>query len=42
MGATIKIDPLTEEFICDIDDIIEMTKWAEEEGASKMTLDVNW
>lgn len=41
IGAN-KIDPLTEEFICDIDDIIEIAKWAEEEGASKMTLDVNW
>jgi hypothetical protein len=41
IGAN-KIDPLKEEFIRDIDDIIEMTKWAEAEGASRMTLDINW
>ena len=41
IGAN-KIDPLTEEFIRDIDDIIEMTKWAESEGAAVMTLEVNW
>ncbi len=35
-------DPLADEFIQDLDDIISLTKFAEEEGASKMTLEVNW
>ncbi|HSE25765.1 MAG TPA: hypothetical protein VLB68_29130 [Pyrinomonadaceae bacterium] len=41
IGAN-KVASLTEEFIRDIDDIIEMTKWAEGEGTSRMTLEVNW
>ena len=41
IGAN-KVESLREEFIRDIDDIIEMTKWAEGEGTSRMTLDVNW
>lgn len=31
-----------EYFMRDLEDIIEMTEWAEKEGASKMTLEVNW
>lgn len=37
-----RIDPVAEEFIRDLDDIIAMTTWAEGEGATKMTLEVNW
>jgi hypothetical protein len=37
-----RIDPIAEEFIRDLDDIIVMTTWAEGEGATKMTLEVNW
>jgi len=36
------IEPSAEEFIRDLEDIIAITRWAEEEGASRMTLDVNW
>ena len=36
------IDPMADEFIQDLDDVIAITKWAEEEGATKMTLEVNW
>jgi hypothetical protein len=37
-----RIQPVAEEFIRDLIDIIAMTTWAEEEGATKMTLEVNW
>ena len=37
-----RIDPLAQEFVCDLNDIIAMTNWAEEEGATRMTLEVNW
>ena len=37
-----RIDPVAEEFIRDLDDIIAMAKWAEEQGATRMTLEVNW
>jgi hypothetical protein len=37
-----RIDPIAEELIRDLDDIIVMTTWAEGEGATKMTLEVNW
>jgi hypothetical protein len=37
-----RIDPVSDEFVQDLDDIIAMTKWAEERGATKMTLEVNW
>lgn len=37
-----RIDPVTEEFIRDLDDIVAIANWAEREGATKMTLDVNW
>jgi len=35
-------EPLADQFIRDLDDVIAITQWAEEEGASKMTLEVNW
>jgi hypothetical protein len=37
-----RIDPVSEEFIRDLDDIDAITRWAEAEGATKMTLEVNW
>ncbi|CAN5759220.1 hypothetical protein BH18ACI4_BH18ACI4_16690 [soil metagenome] len=37
-----RLEPVGEEFIQDLDDIITITKWAEGEGASRMTLEVNW
>ena len=37
-----RIDPVAEEFIRDLDDIVAMTKWADEQGATRMTLEVNW
>lgn len=37
-----RIDPVPEEFIRDLDDIEAITRWAEAEGATKMTLEVNW
>ncbi len=36
------IDPVSEEFIRDLDDIEAITNWAEKEGADRMTLEVNW
>ncbi|HEX3234570.1 MAG TPA: hypothetical protein VHR41_10270 [Gemmatimonadales bacterium] len=36
------IDPISEEFVRDLDDIEAITRWAEAEGATKMTLEVNW
>jgi hypothetical protein len=35
-------EPLADEFIRDLDDVIAITQWAEQEGAKKMTLEVNW
>ena len=37
-----RIDPVTEEFVRDLDDIVAIANWAEKEGATRMTLDVNW
>jgi hypothetical protein len=37
-----RIDPVAEEFIRDLNDIVTLTKWAEEHGATRMTLEVNW
>lgn len=34
--------PLADGFIQDLDDIINLTKFAEEENATQMTLEVNW
>jgi hypothetical protein len=37
-----RIDPVAEEFAQDLLDIEELARWAERQGASKMTLEVNW
>lgn len=37
-----RIDPVPEEFMRDLADIEALTRWAEAEGATKMTLEVNW
>ena len=37
-----RIDPVDQEFIRDLEDIIKMTRCAEEYGATRMTLEVNW
>lgn len=34
--------PIREEFVRDLQDIESLTKWAEEQGARKMTLEINW
>ena len=34
--------PVAEDFILELDDIIKITRWAEEEGATRITLEVNW
>lgn len=36
------IDPIDQEFIQDLDNIIALANWAEAEGAERMTLEVNW
>jgi hypothetical protein len=36
------IDPVDQEFIQDLDDIEAIANWAEEEGADRITLAVNW
>lgn len=36
------IDFISEEFVRDLDDIEAIANWAEEEGATRMTLEVNW
>jgi hypothetical protein len=35
-------DPVDKEFLQDLDDIEAIANWAEEEGAERMTLAVNW
>ena len=35
-------DPVVEKFIRDLNDIKEIANWAEQEGAERMTLEVNW
>jgi hypothetical protein len=37
-----RVYPVSEEFIRDLDNIIAITRWAEEEGATRMALEVNW
>ncbi|HYP39960.1 MAG TPA: hypothetical protein VEX13_06330 [Chloroflexia bacterium] len=37
-----RIDPVPEEFAQDLLDIAELAKWAEIQGAYRMTLEVNW
>jgi hypothetical protein len=34
--------PLDEEFTRDLDDVKAIAEWAEQEGADRMTLEVNW
>ena len=36
------VDPVADQFLADLADIEALTLWAEREGASKMTLRVNW
>ena len=36
------VDPVSDEFVRDLDDIEAIANWAEEEGATRMTLEVNW
>ena len=36
------VDTVEQEFTQDLSDIVALTKWAEEEGAMVMTLEVNW
>jgi hypothetical protein len=35
-------DAVADDFIRDLDDIAATTRWAEAEGAARMTLEVNW
>lgn len=35
-------DSAAADFVRDLDDVVAMTRWAEEEGATVMTLEVNW
>jgi hypothetical protein len=37
-----RIDPIAEEFMRDLQDIEALTRWAEAQGAARMTLEVNW
>ncbi len=36
------VDPITEEFVQDLNDIEAIAAWAQEQGATQMTLEVNW
>ena len=37
-----RIDPIADEFLRDLQDIDALTRWAEAQGATRMTLEVNW
>ncbi len=37
-----RIQPVAEEFLRDLQDIEALTRWAEVQGATRMTLEVNW
>ena len=37
-----RIGPIAEEFMRDLQDIEALTKWADAQGATRMTLEVNW
>ena len=37
-----RFDPVADEFLRDLEDIDVLTRWAEAEGATRMTLKVNW
>ena len=36
------IDAVPQEFIRDLDDVIAIANWAKQQGATKLTLEVNW
>jgi hypothetical protein len=36
------VDPIDEEFARDLEDVAELARFAAQEGASRMTLEVNW
>jgi len=36
------VDPLADEFMRDLEDIEALAIWAQQEGAGRMTLEVNW
>jgi len=36
------VDPVEQEFTQDLNDIVALAKWAEDEGVTVMTLEVNW
>jgi hypothetical protein len=37
-----RIDPVQDEFLRDLDDIVALAEWGEQEGAKEITLEVNW
>jgi len=37
-----RIEPVKDEFIRDLDDIVALANWGEEQGTKKITLEVNW
>ena len=37
-----RMDPIADEFIHDLDDIVALAEWGEQEGAKEITLEVNW
>ena len=37
-----RIQPIADEFLQDLQDIEALTRWADAQGASRMTLEVNW
>ncbi len=37
-----EVDPIAEELVQDLNDIEAIADWAEAEGATRMTLEVNW
>jgi hypothetical protein len=37
-----RVDPIADELLRDLQDIDVLTRWAEAEGATRMTLEVNW
>jgi hypothetical protein len=37
-----RIDPVRDEFVRDLDDVVALANWAEQQGASQITLEVNW
>jgi len=37
-----RVDPIADEFVRDLDDIVALAEWGEQEGAPEITLEVNW